>query len=249
MRGVAPIGISSRGVATAPGTLRPPCLHGRVALDGHVRGMRVLGGQRMKRMLFLLLFVPSLLAAQKDPGEGPGRRPGLFDQDTTLPTATRAYGIGIIGLTGGTWQPSGLEVALLWRLSQHATTSAGATLSLGSFGQDQAALFGRSQGFFVTLGATIRQPIVDIASVGSDRYPASLKIEASADVAGAADIHSPLPQGPWGGRAAALLGFVFGNADPLGQSVGIFFGPAVLLGRTATTHGELAFRLRVPLRQ
>ncbi len=202
----------------------------------------------MKRLLFLLLFAPSVLAAQKEPGEGPGRRPGLFEQDTTLPDATRAYSIGLIGLSGGTWQPSGLEVALLWRLSHHTTTSAGATLSLGSFVQDQAVLFGQSRGFFVTLGATIRQPIVDIASVGSDRYPASLKLEASADVAGAADIHSPMAQGPWGGRAAALLGLVFGNRDPLGQSVGIFFGPAVLVGRTTSTFGELAFRLNMPLR-
>jgi hypothetical protein len=201
----------------------------------------------MRRLLFLLLLTPSVLVAQKEPGEGPRRQPGLFDQDTTLPAATRAYSIGILGYTGGTWQPSGLEVSLLWRLSQHAGTSAGATLSLGSFVQDQAVLFGRSQGFFVTLGATIRQPILDIASVGSERNPASLKLEASADLAGAADIHTPLPQGPWGARAAALLGLAFGSADPLGQSVGIFFGPAVLLGRTTSTHGEIAFRLRMPL--
>jgi hypothetical protein len=204
----------------------------------------------VKRLLFVLVFAPSVLAAQKDPGEGgagPRRHPGLFEQDTTLPPPTRAYSIGILGYSGGTWQPSGLEVALLWRLSQHATTSAGATVSLGSFVQDQAVLFGRTQGFFVTLGATLRQPIVDIASVGSERNPASLTLEAAADLAGAADIHSPLPQGPWGVRAAALLGLGFGSTDPLGQSVGLFFGPALLLGRTATTHGEIVFRLRVPL--
>ncbi len=173
----------------------------------------------------------------------------MFEQDTTLPPATRAYSIGILSYTGGTWQPSGLELALLWRLSRRATTSVGATLSLGSFVQDQAVLFGQSQGFFVTLGATLRQPIVDIASVGSESNPASLRLEASADLAGAADIHTPLPQGPWGARAAAMLGLSFGGPDPLGQSVGIFFGPALLLGRQATTRGEIAFRLRMPLRR
>jgi len=201
----------------------------------------------MKRALFLLLLVPSALTAQ-DKGEGPGRRGGMFDQDTILPAATRAYSIGIIGYTGGTWQPSGVEAALLWRLSPRAPTSVGATLSLGSFSQANAVLFGQSQGFFVSLGATLRQPLLDIASVGSERNPGALKLVASADVAGTADIHSPLPQGPWGARASAMLGLTFGGADPLGQSVGIFVGPAVLLGRVSTTHGELAFRLSMPLR-
>jgi hypothetical protein len=200
----------------------------------------------VKRLLLLMLFVPSLLAAQKE-GEGPRRRPGLFDQDTTLPAPRRAYSIGILGYTGGTWQPSGVEVALLWRLGPHSPTAMGATLALGSFVQDQAVVFGKSQGFFVALGATIRQPIVEIASIGSERNPAALKLEASADLAGSADLHSPLPQGAWAGRAAVLLGLAFGSEDPLGQSVGLYFGPAAFLGRATSTHGALAFRLRLPL--
>ena len=133
----------------------------------------------MKRLLFLLLFVPSALAAQKDPAEGPRRHPGLFDQDTTLPAARRAYSVGIVGYTGGTWQPSGLEVAVLWRLGARVPTTMGATLSLGSFVQDQAVLLSRSQGFFVSLGTTIRQPVIEIASVGSERNPASVRLEAT----------------------------------------------------------------------
>jgi len=200
----------------------------------------------MKRWVFLLLFAPSALVAQGEPGEGPHRHPGLFEQDTTLPAASRAYSLGILSYTGGSWQPSGVEAALLWRLG-HSPTAVGATLALGSFVQDQAVLLGQSQGFFVTLGATLRQPIVDIASVGSERNPASVKLEASFDVAGTADIHSPLPQGPWGARASAMLGLAFGSADALGQSVGLFFGPAVLVGRRTTSHGEIAFRMRMPV--
>jgi hypothetical protein len=200
----------------------------------------------VKRLLCLLLFVPSVMVAQKDAGP-PRRHAGIFDQDSTLPAASRAYSIGILSYTGGAWQPSGLEVSLLWRLSQRATTSVGATISLGSFVQDNAVLLGQSQGFFITLGATVRQPLLNILSVGSERAPGWVKLESSLDVAGTADIHSPLAQGPWGGRAAAMLGIAFGSADPLGQSVGIFFGPAVLLGRVTATHGEVAFRLRVPL--
>jgi hypothetical protein len=201
----------------------------------------------VKRLYFLLLFVPSVLAAQKEPGEGPRRHPGLFEQDTTLPAPRRAYGIGVLGYTVGTWQPSGVEVALLWRLGEHSSTAMGGTLALGSFVQDQAVVFGKSQGFFVSLGATIRQQVVEIASIGSERNPGSLKLDGSVDLAGSADIHSPLPQGAWAGRAAVLLGLAFGSADPLGQSVGLYFGPAAFFGRTVSTHGEIAFRLRMPL--
>ncbi|HTT68807.1 MAG TPA: hypothetical protein VMF70_12340 [Gemmatimonadales bacterium] len=203
----------------------------------------------MKRLLPLLLLVPSVALAQKDsggpPDQGPRRHPGYFDQDSLAPPARRAYGIGILAYTGGTWQPSGFEVAMLWRLSDHSSTAVGATLALGSFIQDQAVLFGQSQGFFVTLGGTLRRPLVNIADVGSERTPATLRLEASVDAAGTADIHTPLPQGPWGARAALLLGLSFGGSDPLGQSVGLYYGPAVLLGRTTSTHGEFALRFRM----
>jgi hypothetical protein len=206
----------------------------------------------VRRLLLLLLVVPSVALAQKDsggpPDRGPRRRPGYFDQDSLAPPARRAYSIGILAYTGGTWQPSGFELAVLWRLSPRASTAVGAALSAGSFVQDQAVLFGKSQGFFVTLGGTLRQPLLDIADVGSERNPATLRIEASLDVAGTADIHTPLPQGPWGGRAAALFGLAFGGTEALSQSVGLFYGPAVLFGRATAAHGELALRFKMPVR-
>jgi len=207
----------------------------------------------VKRLLpLLLLLVPSVALAQKDsggpPDQGPRRHPGYFDQDTLAPPARRAWSIGILAYTGGTWQPSGFEVAMLWRLNQHGSTAVGATLALGSFIQDQAVLFGQSQGFFITLGGTLRQPIVNIADVGSERNPATLRFEGSLDAAGTADLHTPLPQGTWGARAAVLFGLAFGSADPLGQAVGLYYGPAVLLGRATTTHGEFALRFRMPVR-
>jgi len=206
----------------------------------------------VRRLLLLLLLVPSVALAQKDsggpPDRGPRHRPGYFDQDSLAPPPRRAYSIGILAYTGGTWQPSGFELAVLWRLSPGASTAVGAALSAGSFVQDQAVLFSQSQGFFVTLGATLRRPLISIADVGSDRNPATLRLEASLDVAGTADIHTPLPQGPWGARAAALIGLGFGGTDALSQSVGLFYGPAVLFGRTTTTHGELALRFKMPVR-
>lgn len=204
----------------------------------------------MKLLPFLLLFAPSALVAQKDQPAGPGeaRRPGRAEADTTPPPpATRAFGIGVVGYTGGTWQPSGVEVALLWRLSARSSTSVGATLGLGTFVQEQAVLFGRTRGFFASLGATVRQPLTDLATVGSERYPSSLKLETALDLGASANVDSPLPQGKWMGQAGLLLGFSFGSADPLGQSVALYVGPAVLVGQQTTWHPEFAFRLRMPL--
>ena len=204
----------------------------------------------MKRLLVLLLFVPSVLMAQKDQMPGPGRHPTpeRLQRDTALePPARSAYGVGVLGYTGGTWQPSGVEVALLWGLNRHTATVAGATLALGSFVQDQAVLFGRSRGFFASLGATLRQPLVTLVSLGTERNPSALKLEVTLDVSGSANVNSPLPQGPWDARAAVLVGFSFGGTTALGHSFGLYYGPAAVMGKTTTTFGELAFRIRVPL--
>lgn len=204
----------------------------------------------MKLLPFLLLFVPAALLAQKDQptGRGPGRRPARAREDTAPPPpARRAWGLGVVGYTGGTWQPSGVELAMLWRLNPHTATSAGVTIALGSFVQEQAVLFGQTRGFFASLGATVRQPLAELASVGSGRYPSALKLEAALDVSGSANVDSPLPQGKWDGRAGLLLGFSFGSGDALGQSVAFYAGPAVFVGQSTTVHPEFAFRLRMPV--
>jgi hypothetical protein len=205
----------------------------------------------VKPLLVLMLLVPSVAVAQKDQPVGPreGRHPGegRVENDTMpLPQARRAWSLGVVGYTGGAWQPSGMELAMLWRVNSHTATSAGVTLGLGTFVQDQAVLLGQTRGFFAALGATVRQPLVELASVGSDRYPSALRLEAALDLAGSADVDSPL-QGKWDGRGGFLLGFTFGNADPLGQSVAFYAGPAVLVGQSTSVHPEFAFRLRMPV--
>jgi hypothetical protein len=199
----------------------------------------------VRRLLLLLLCVPSVLAAQREPGE---RRPEPFYSDTAGPPARRAYTIGVLGYTGGTWQPSGVELAALWRLGRESPLSAGATLALGSFVQDQAVLLGRSRGFFAALGLTVRDALLDLIAVGSERSPAEVRLEVAADLAWSADFSSPLPQGTWDVRAALLPGITFGSEDALGNSIGVFYGPSALIGRsTTTTHGEFVLRFRMPI--
>jgi hypothetical protein len=199
----------------------------------------------VRNLLPLLLFVPSVLTAQ---GEPAGRRPQPFYEDTAGPPPRRAYSIGILGYTGGTWQPSGIELAALWRLGRGSPLSAGPTLALGSFVQDQAVLLGRSRGFFAALGLTARGALLNLIAVGSERSPAEIKLEVAADLGWSADIDSPLPQGKWDARAALLPGITFGSEDALGSSIGVFYGPSVLIGRsTTTTHGEFVLRFRMPI--
>lgn len=200
----------------------------------------------MKRLLPLLLgvFMPAVLAAQREPA---GKRAEPFSEDSGAPPPRRAYSLGILGYTGGDWQPSGIEFSALWRLGRASRTNAGATLSAGSFVQDQAVVLGRSTGFFLALGATLRHALLDLASVGSERAPSAIRLEVAADVGWSADFASPLPQGKWDVRAALLPGITFGSQDYLGNSIGIFFGPSALMGKSVTTtHGEFLLRFRMP---
>ena len=197
----------------------------------------------MKRLLLLTLFVPSALLAQG----GPYHRPGPLDEDTAGgPGPRRGYSIGMVGYTGGEWQPSGVEFALLWRLGQHAQTAAGPWITLGSFTQSNAIYFGQSRGFFAALGLTVRQPIATLLEMGSERTPTFVRIEAALDAGGARDFNSPLAQGAWDFRASLLAGVSLGSRSALGQSFSLMYGPALLMGHVNTTHGMFVLRVRLP---
>jgi len=199
----------------------------------------------VKRLLILAMFIPAALQAQR----GPYGRRGPFDEDTLAGAGPRrAYSIGVFGYTGGDWEPSGLDFAMLWRVSEHAGTAAGVWLALGSFTQANAIYFGQSRGFFTALGLTVRQPIATLLEMGSERTPSYVRIETTLDGGASRDFNSPLAQGPWDFRAALMVGISLGSRVPLGQSFSIMYGPAVLMGHATTTHGEFALRVRLPAR-
>jgi hypothetical protein len=197
----------------------------------------------VKRLLLIAMFVPSALLAQR----GPYDRPGRFDEDSAGPGPRRGYSLGIVGYTGGEWQPSGLEFAMLWRLGRRAQTAVGPWVALGSFTQAQSIYFGRSRGFFASLGLTVRQPIVTLLEMGSERTPSFVRFETTLDAGWSKNIDNPLPQGAWDFRTALLFGFSLGSRSALGQSFSILYGPSALIGRTTTTtHGEFVLRVRLP---
>ncbi len=195
----------------------------------------------------LALFCPSLLVAQ-EPGGGTRRGPvaPVYAEDSAGPAPRRAWALGILGYGGGQWQPNGVEFALLWRATN--STAVGPTIALGTFAQSQAVLFGASSGFFVGLGLTARQGLVTLLDAGTEQRPAVVKIELDADALLAADLATPMPQGRWDLRLDLLPGLTYGAESSTGQSVGIYFGPSVFIGKVATTHTQLALRFRMPIR-
>jgi hypothetical protein len=190
------------------------------------------------------MFIPTALLAQR----GPYGRQGPFDSDTAGgPGPSRAYSVGMVGYTGGDWQPTGLEFAWLWRLSEHGQTAVGPWIALGSFTQSQAIYFGRSKGFFSAIGLTVRQPIVTLLEMGSERTPSFVRVETSLHAGWSKDFNSPLPQGPSDFRAALLLGISLGSRMALGQSFSLMYGPSILMGHVNTTHGQFMLRVRLPV--
>ena len=198
----------------------------------------------MKRLLFVAMFVPSALLAQR----GPFDRPRPFDEDSSGATGpSRAYSLGMVAYTGGQWQPSGLEFAMLWRLGgAHSSTAIGPWIALGSFTQANDIAFGSSRGFFTALGVSLRQPIVSLLEMGTERSPSLVRLETALEAGWSKDFDSPLAQGPSDFRAGVLAGISLGSRMPLGASFSLMYGPSVFMGRTTTTHGQFVLRVRLP---
>ena len=184
----------------------------------------------MTRILLAVLALPSLLAAQELPTyAAPGRR---------------GFSIGVTGFTGGSWQPSGVDVAVLRPFgapASHGVVSLGARL--GSFVQDQAVLIGGSQGFFVTALLGVRRPVANLAMVGTDRDPSWVRLVAAPELGVSAGINSPLPEGSYWGTGALLLGLSFGGDQRIDENFAILAGPAVFAGKAgANLHVQVSLR-------
>ena len=170
----------------------------------------------MTRILLVVLALPSLLAAQELP---------TFDAP-----ARRGFSIGVTGFTGGSWQPSGVDVAVVRPFgapASHGVVSLGARL--GSFVQDQAVL--------------IRRPVANLAMVGTDRDPSWVRLVAAPELGVSAGIDSPLPEGGYWGTGALLFGLSFGGDQRIDENFAILAGPAVFAGKAgANLHVQVSLR-------
>jgi hypothetical protein len=177
-------------------------------------------------LLVTLLLLPATAVAQIGPG---GRRPNRgFDEEPadTLPSnATRGFQFGVTSYTGG-WVPSALEAGLNFRTGGPFST-VGLAVRLGSFIQNNAVLFGRTQGFFVGLMGTARRPVADLWMVGSE--------------------NNPTPQGGFGVLVAPLLGISIGGRGAMNQNFLIAAGPAWFGPKASEWHVQVSLRFAAPL--
>jgi hypothetical protein len=182
------------------------------------------------RILLAALALPSIVAAQELP--------------TYAAPASRGFAIGVTGFTGGNWQPSGVDVALLRPLgapASHGVVSLG--VRLGSFVQDQAVLIGGSKGFFITALLGVRRPIANLAMVGTERDPNWVRLVAAPELGVSAGIDSPLPEGGYWGTGALLFGLSFGGDQRIDENFAILVGPAGFAGKDgANLHLQVTLR-------
>jgi hypothetical protein len=203
----------------------------------------------MRRLAVLaaLALLPATLAAQIEPG---GRRPRRgFDeenQDTVPSNATHGYQLGVTSYTGG-WVPSALELGILFRTRGVPFSAVGLGLRLGSFIQNNAVLFGRTQGFFIGLTGTARLPLANLWMVGSDRNPTFVRIEGVLDGSASWNINNPMPQGSAGLLAAPLLGVSIGGRGPMDPTFLVAAGPAWFGPRNSAWHAQVSLRFSAPV--
>ena len=182
----------------------------------------------MTRLAALLLIAPALLAAQEP-------------RDSVMPPARRGLVAGVTGFTGGTWQPSGLEIGVLRSLGTARYVSA--MVRLGSFVQDQAVVYGSTTGFFTAFLVGARAPLAMLAAVGLGPDPSAVRVVGAIEAGGEVNFRSPLPQGRAMGIAAAMIGLSFGSATgPLEQGFAVLAGPAVFFGQATTNHIQVSLR-------
>ena len=199
-------------------------------------------------LLALLLALPVSLEAQAGPGDR--RPPSRFDEaeDSVPVNARSAWVFGVTTFTGGKYQPSGVDATLAFRTEGMPFKAAGIGLRLGSYIQNQAVQFGRSQGYFAAAVANLRRPLVTLATVGSEDFPTYLKLELILEGVASLASNSPMPQGNVSGSLAPLLAVSFGNRGVLDQGLSLIIGPAWFVGKTAEWHPQVSFRFQMPRR-
>ena len=198
--------------------------------------------------VLVAVLAPVTASAQIGGGRRPRDRDAEREAEDTMPsTATRGYQFGVTTFAGGTWQPSGIDAGLLFRGSGPVTTY-GLGIRAGNFIQNQAVLFGGSQGFFLAAAANVRVPLVTLFRVGLERYPTLVRLELVPEVVGEWNVHTPMAQGRFSVITSALLGFSIGSRGPMDQTFLVLAGPAWFGPSNGEWHTQVSLRFTSPLR-
>ena len=200
-------------------------------------------------LALLLAVLPAALAAQVGPGGRRGGRPGPDEQpaDTLPSNATRGFQVGMTTYSGGDFQPSGVDVGLVWRTKGLPFSTVSLGLRAGSFIQNQAVLIGSTRGFFLALLGSARLPVATLWMVGSERNPTMVRLEAVFDLAGSWNANTPMAQGTFSVVAAPLAALSIGGRGPMDQSFLLLVGPAWFGPKSPEWHPQVSLRFTQPL--
>ncbi len=202
---------------------------------------------RRSALLSTLLLLPAVAAAQIGPVGRPPRR-GVDEEprDTMPSTATHGYQFGVTAYTGA-WVPSALEGAINFRTRGIPFSSVGLGLRIGSFIQNNAVLFGRTQGFFVGALGMARLPIANLWLVGDERNATPVRFAGVLDASANWNIDNPMGQGGFAVIAAPLVGISIGGRGPMDQTFFVLAGPAWFGPTASSWRAQVSLRFSGPL--
>lgn len=198
--------------------------------------------------VLVAVLAPSTASAQIGGGRRPRDRDAERQAEDTMPsTATRGYQFGVTTFGGGTWQPSGIDAGMLFRGTGPFATF-GLGIRAGNFIQNQAVIFGGSQGFFLGAAAHARLPLVTLFKVGLESYPRLVRLELVPELVGEWNVHSPMDQGRFSLLASAPLGISIGAKGTMDQTFLVLVGPAWFGPSPTEWHVQVSMRFTSPLR-
>ncbi len=204
----------------------------------------------MRRLRFAssLALAASLAATMRAPAQEP--RGGPPAPDTTITLPRRGWVFGITGLTGATYNPTGVEAGLVWALGSAPARNLYVGMHFGGYTSETSGLTGGTRGWFLGPILGYRQNLVTLLSLGNNERDLDYalltgQLELSANL----DHDTPTPDAAHG-TAAFLFGFTYSDGRPVDEAFTLLLGPALFIGGQSTDlRMQVSLRFQSPMRR
>ncbi len=202
---------------------------------------------RLARVLALaaIVLAPSPLAAQAAPPP-----PGQPGPDSMLRVARRGWVFGITGLTGSTYNPTGVEAGLVWALGSAPARNLYVGMHFGGYTSETSGLTGGTRGWFLGPILGYRQNLVTLLSVGNNERDLDYALlTGQIELSGNLDHDTPTPDAAHG-TAAFLFGLTYSDGRPVDEAFALLLGPALFIGGNSTDlRMQVSLRFQSPMRR
>lgn len=187
----------------------------------------------MRRLVLAIVLACAAapLAAQEAAPEGAEPAPGR-----------NGWAFGVVGMTGGPWNPTAFEVALVRGLGTARARNVMAGLRFGGWTAETGIVTG-TRGWFLGLTTGLRHNLITLLEVGASESSIDYALlTGTLEVTANVDHRSPTPD-----NAHLTAGYLFGLSYSDGATVDEAF--AVQIGPVAYIGGDYVdWRLQVGLR-